>query len=80
MAPIRRALQAAPGVDMVTPMATVRRACMRLGIAATGSLLLSLGVLMFLVETPPVATWFIASAGLAALSYGTAMVAAYFER
>jgi hypothetical protein len=52
---------------------------MRLGIAATVSLLLSLGVLMFLVETPPVATWFIASAALAALSYSAALVAAYFE-
>ena len=53
---------------------------MRLGMVATGSLLLSLGVLLFLVETPPVATWFMGSAGLAALSYGTAMVAAHFER
>jgi hypothetical protein len=53
---------------------------MRLGIAATISLLLALGVMMFLVEAPQVATWFIASAALAAGAYVTASVAAYFEQ
>ena len=61
-------------------MGSVKRACMRLGIAATISLLLALGVMMFLVEAPQVATWFIASAALAAGAYVTASVAAYFEQ
>lgn len=52
---------------------------MRLGIAATISLLLALAVMMFLVEAPQVATWFMASAALAAAAYLTAVVAAYLE-
>jgi hypothetical protein len=60
-------------------MAPIRRACLRLGAAATGSLLLSMMVMMFLVETPQVSTWFLASASLAALAYGAALVARYFE-
>ena len=61
-------------------MGSVRRACLRLGIAATISLLLALVVMMFLVEAPQVGTWFAASAVLAGTSYVTALVAAYFER
>ena len=65
---------------MVRAMGTVRRACLRLGTAATGSLVLSLVVLTFLVETPPIAKWFLASAALAGLSYAAALVAAHFEQ
>jgi hypothetical protein len=65
---------------MVRTMGSVKRACLRLGAAATLSLLLALVVMMFLVETPQVGTWFAASAALAAGSYLTALVAAYFER
>jgi len=61
-------------------MVSVKRACMRLGIAATISLLMALAVMLFLVEAPQVATWFAASAALAAGAYGTALVAAHFER
>lgn len=61
-------------------MGLVRRACVRLGIMATVSLLLSLAVMMFLVEAPQVATWFLASAALAGASYLVALVAAYFEQ
>jgi type IV secretory pathway TrbD component len=60
-------------------MGSVRRGCMRLGMAAVLSLFLSLVVLLFLVETAPVVTWFLASAVLAALSYTVAIAAAYFE-
>jgi hypothetical protein len=60
-------------------MAPIRRACLRLGVAATVSLLLSMTVMMFLVEAPQVSTWFLASASLAALSYGAALIARYFE-
>jgi hypothetical protein len=52
---------------------------MRLGIAATISLLLALMVMMFLVEAPQMGTWFMASAALAAGAYGSALIAAYFE-
>ena len=65
---------------MVSRMSAVRRACMRLGVMATGSLLLSVATLMFVVETLPVAHWFAASAALAALAYGAAIVAAALER
>ncbi len=61
-------------------MGSVRRACMRLGAAATASLLLSVAVMMFLVEAPQVGTWFLASSALAGAAYATALVAAYFER
>ena len=61
-------------------MGSVKRACMRLGNAATVSLLVALGVMMFLVEAPQVGTWFMASAVLAAGAYATASVAAYFEQ
>ena len=64
---------------MVARMAAVRRACLALGIAATLSLLVALVVMMFLFETRPVATWFIASAALAGLSFGAALIAAYLE-
>ncbi len=67
-------------LGMVAPMGTVRRACMRLGIVATGSLLMSLAVMMLLVETPQIAEWFLASAALAGLSYAAALVAAYLEQ
>lgn len=60
-------------------MGSVKRACMRLGIAATLSLLLALAVMMFLVEAPQVGTWFMASAALAAGAYLTALIAAHFE-
>ena len=72
-------LQPVRGVGIVRAMDSVRRACMRLGIAATISLLLALAVMMFLVEAPQVATWFMASAALAAAAYLTAVVAAYLE-
>ncbi len=72
-------LQAAKGVGIVRRMGSVKRACMRLGIAATISLLLALAVMMLLVEAPQVGIWFIASAALAAAAYLTALVAAYFE-
>jgi len=61
-------------------MGVVKRACLRLGIAATISLLLAFGVMMFLVEAPQVGTWFMASAALAGAAYVTASVAAYFEQ
>jgi HD-like signal output (HDOD) protein len=67
-------------LGMVRHMGTVRRACMRLGLAATASLLLSLVVMMLLVETPQIARWFLASAALAGLSYGAALLAAHFEQ
>lgn len=60
-------------------MGSVKRACMRLGNAATLSLLLALAVMMFLVEAPQVGTWFMASAALAAGAYLTALIAAHFE-
>lgn len=62
--------------DAVGPVA---RSCVRLGIAATGSLFLSLIVLMFLFDTPSVGRWFVASAALAALSFAAALIAARFE-
>ncbi len=52
---------------------------MWLGTVATVSLVLSLAVMLFLVETPQVATWFLASAALAAAAYLTALAVAYFE-
>ena len=58
-------------------MAPIQRACMRLGLAATVSLLLSMTVMTFLMEAPQVSTWFLASASLAALSYVAALVAGY---
>jgi hypothetical protein len=61
-------------------MGAVQRACMRLGVAATVSLLLALVVMMFLVEAPQVGTWFMASAALAGSAYLTALVASYFGR
>ena len=73
-------LQACRGVGIVRRMGSVKRACLRLGIAATVSLLFALAVMMFLVEAPPVATWFLASAALAAASYLTALIAGYLER
>jgi hypothetical protein len=61
-------------------MGSVKRACLRLGIAATVSLLFALVVMMFLVEARPVATWFMASAALAGAAYLMALIAAYFEQ
>jgi hypothetical protein len=60
-------------------LAAIRRGCVRLGAVATASLLLALTTLMFLVEAPPVVTWFIASAALAGLCYAVALVAALCE-
>jgi len=40
---------------------------------------LALAILMFLVETPAVTKWFVASAVLAGLAYATALIAAYLE-
>ncbi|HVN85146.1 MAG TPA: hypothetical protein VMW17_09900 [Candidatus Binatia bacterium] len=60
-------------------MGPIGRSCMRLGIAATVSLFLSLVVLLFLFDTPAVGRWFLASAALAALGFGAAMIAARFE-
>ena len=65
---------------MLPSMAAVRRACMRLGNAATVSLLLSLIVLLLVDAAPSVARWFLASAALAGLSYATAVVTVYLER
>lgn len=73
-------LQAPRGAGIVRRMGSVKRACLRLGIAATVSLLFALAVMMFLVEAPPVGTWFLASAALAAGSYLMALIAAYFEQ
>lgn len=61
-------------------MGSVTRACLRLGIVATISLLLALVVMMFLLEAPQVGTWFVASAVLAAVAYLTALVAAHLEQ
>ncbi len=58
-------------------MEAVRRACMRLGLAATISLLLATAVMMFVVEAPQITTWFVASAALAGLAFGSAVVTAY---
>ena len=60
-------------------MASVKRGCLWLGMLAMLSLFVSLGVMMFLVETAGVARWFLASAVLAALSYTVAIAMAYFE-
>lgn len=62
------------------PWAPVRRGCMRLGGAATLSLLGSLVVMSCIAETPQVGAWFLASAALAGLAYGTAILAACCER
>jgi hypothetical protein len=59
---------------------SVTRACLRLGAAATVSALVSLVVVLFLAESPPVATWFLASAVLAALVFTAALLCAYLER
>jgi hypothetical protein len=67
-------------VGIVRRMGAVKRACLRLGAAATMSLLLSLAVMMFLVEAPQVGTWFLASSALGGAAYATAVVAAYFEQ
>ena len=60
-------------------MAAVRRACVRLGVMAMASLLVSLIVLMFLVEAPIVVTWFIASAALTLLAFGSAAAVSFWE-
>ena len=60
-------------------MGPIARSCLRLGIAATVSLFLSLLVLMFLFDTNAVGRWFLASAVLAALSFGAAVIANRFE-
>jgi hypothetical protein len=73
-------LQAPPGLGMVRTMNAVRRACMRLGYAATASFLLSLAVLLLVDAAPAVAKWFLASAVLAGLSYATALLAAYIDQ
>ena len=52
---------------------------MRLGVASTVSLFISLLVLMFVFDTPAVGRWFLASAALAALSFGAALVADCLE-
>jgi len=61
-------------------MGSVKRACLGLGVAATISLLVSLVVMMFLFETPQIATWFSASAALAGLAFVSALIAHHFER
>ena len=61
-------------------MGAVKQACLWLGIAASISLVLSLSVMLFLFETPQVATWFGASAALAGLSFVTALAAHYLEQ
>jgi hypothetical protein len=53
---------------------------MRLGLAATLSLLLALAVMTFLTETPQVGTWFMASAALAGGAYLTALVVNFLEQ
>ncbi len=61
-------------------MRSVKRACLRLGAAAAVSMVLALVVMSFLIEARPIATWFLASATLAGLSYAVAIVAGYFEQ
>jgi hypothetical protein len=61
-------------------MSSVKRACLRLGAVAIVSMVLSLAVMSFLIEAQPVATWFLASATLAGLSYAVAIVAGHFEQ
>ena len=64
---------------MVRLMGSVRRTCTRLGTLALVSLFLSLAVMTFLVDTPHVLRWFLASAACAAVAYAGAVLAAYFE-
>jgi hypothetical protein len=73
-------LQALGGVGIVLPMGSIKRACLRLGVAATVSLVCALAIMLFLVEAPQVGTWFLASAALAAASFLTAVIAAHFEQ
>jgi hypothetical protein len=65
---------------MVRSMNAVRRACMRLGNVATVSFSLSLAVMLLVDAAPTVAKWFLASAALAGLSYGTAILVAYIDQ
>lgn len=65
---------------MVRAMDSVRRACVRLGTVALLSVVLSLLVMLFVIETRQVARWFVASAALAGAAYVTAAVAAYLDR
>lgn len=58
----------------------MKRACLRLGAAAMISMVVSLAVMSFLVEAQPIATWFLASATLAGLSYAVAIAVGYFEQ
>lgn len=60
-------------------MGPIARACFRLGVAATVSLFISLIILMFLFDTVSVGRWFGASAALAALSFGAALIASRFD-
>lgn len=76
--PVRRRGTRSP--SGAVSMGAVTRGCLRLGAAATVSALVSLVVVLFLAESRPVATWFLASAVLAALAYTAALLAAYLER
>jgi hypothetical protein len=61
-------------------MSSVKRACLRVGAAAMISMVLALAVMSFLLEARPIATWFLASATLAGLSYAVAIAVGYFEQ
>jgi hypothetical protein len=73
-------LQALGGVGIVQRMGSIKRACLRLGMAATVSLLGALAIMLFLVEAPQIGTWFLASAALAGAAFLTALIAAHFEQ
>ena len=60
-------------------MASVRRGCTVLGVAATCAALLVLGVMLLFVEAPQLMRWFLASAALAASAFAVALLAAYLE-
>jgi len=75
----RGSIASGQGRGYCPPMRAIKRACLRLGVVATISLLLAFVVMMFLVEAPQVGRWFAASAVVALASYVTALVAAHFE-
>jgi hypothetical protein len=77
-----RGATVAPAIPLLhgRRMASVKRACVWLGAAATLSLFLSLAVMLLLFEAPQVATWFGASAVLAGLAFATAVLAHWLER
>lgn len=61
-------------------MEAIRRGCVWLGIASLVSLLFSLVLLTLVVEAPALLRWFMASAALCFLSFGTAVVMAWLQQ